>query len=305
MLTIGAFTTTALVALATAWLTAAPPSPGHDRAFWLSLAQNKFEVPANENAFDLLVETNELLASTDPVLRDEVAYGAAARWIYQARLLNPAQQKQIVDMWMRNLSQGIGERGTDSVFRRSFSALNLSIIAALDVEAPFLSQQEFDALLAGALDYLARERDTRGYDPAKGWIHTPAHTADLLKFLARNPRLSRRSQAAVLKGISAKCFDVGQTYAWGEDGRLAQVVRAIVRRSDLDPVAFESWLAVFPPERERLWAKAPSIDTALFPGVQNITAVLRATFVALSQDGDLTPAARDARQRILDVLAKL
>lgn len=296
--------TMALVTIATAWL-AVPLDPTHDRSFWLALAQNQFELPAGENAFDLLVEMNELLGSTDPVLRDEVAYGAAARWMYRARLLTPAQQKQIVEIWVRNLSIGIGERGTDSVFRRSFSALNLSIAAALDNEAPFLSHAEFESLLGRSLEYLAAERDRRGYDPVKGWMHAPAHTADLLKFLARNPRLARESQARMLDAIAGTCADVGHTFAWGEEARLAQVVRSLVRRADFDARAFESWLALVPPQRQRVWAMAPAIDPELFTALQNLTGVLRAAFVALSLDPDLTPGATQARQRLLDVLAKL
>ena len=296
--------TTALLTVAMAWMASQPPAP-HDRAFWLTLAQNKFELPAGENAFDLLVEMNGLVGSTDPLLRDEVAYGAAARWMYRARLLTPDQQKQIVEMWTRNLSAGIGERGTDSVFRRSFSALNLSVAAALDHEAPFLSETEFESLLTRAIEYLAGERDGRGYDPVKGWIHAPAHTADLLKFLARNAKLTRDSQPRILGALSGACAGAGHPFAWGEEARLAQVVRSLVRRADFDARAFESWLALVPPQRQQVWAMAPAIDPELFAAVHNITAVLRAAFVALSLDSDLTPGAVEARQRILEVLGKL
>ena len=41
-----------------------------------------------------------------------------------------------------------------------------------------------------ALAYLAAELDLRGIEPRVGWIHATAHTADLLKFLARNPRFT-------------------------------------------------------------------------------------------------------------------
>lgn len=83
-------------------------------------------------------------------------------------------------MWRDNLKTGTGERGTDTAFLRSFSALNLSVLAALDIDAPFMSQGEFDALLVDALEYLLRERDERGYLPGVGWVHASAHTADAL-----------------------------------------------------------------------------------------------------------------------------
>jgi hypothetical protein len=34
--------------------------------------------------------------------------------------------------------------------------------------------------------YLRDERDLRGFDPKKGWMHATAHTADLLAELSRS-----------------------------------------------------------------------------------------------------------------------
>jgi hypothetical protein len=104
---------------------AAPEGAARDRAFWVSLVEHQYAVPEGLAPFDLIREMNDLVGSTDPVLRDDVAYSAAARWIYSKRLLTPGQQREVLAMWLANLSQGLGERGTDSVFRRSLSALNL------------------------------------------------------------------------------------------------------------------------------------------------------------------------------------
>ena len=97
--------------------------------------------------------------------------------------------RPMILMLEANLRKGIGAIGTDGVLLRSFSALTLSVVAARDSEAPFLSAEEYATLLDAALAYFHDERDTRGFDAAKGWMHSAAHTSDLLKFLARNPRL--------------------------------------------------------------------------------------------------------------------
>src|SRR5262245_49493264 len=204
------------------------------REYWIAIRQNDFAVPDGAEPFPLLVEMSSLLASTDPVLRDDVAYSAAARWVYRKRLLSAAEDRQLLELWRGNLTAGIGERGTDSVLRRSFSALSLSLLAALDNEAPFMTQQDFDDTFAAALDYLEDERDTRGYDATKGWMHAAGHTADLLKFLARSPRLGKAGQRRLLDAVSDKCAAFGEVFAWGEDERLAQVVRSVARRPDLD-----------------------------------------------------------------------
>jgi hypothetical protein len=248
---------------------------------------------------------NELLGSTDPVLRDEVAYGAAARWIYRQRLLSADEARRLLELWTSNLAAGIGERDTDSVLRRSFSALGLSLVAALDDEAPFLDQEGFDRLLASALEYLARERDTRGYDPVKGWMHAAGHTADLLKFLARSPRLRVADQRRILDGVAAKCAAFGEVFAWGEEERLAQVVRSIARRSDLDAASFEAWLVPFPEQNRELWAAAPAIDVGRYVAVQNVKAMLRAAHTALALDAGLSPAAQAAHAELLETLGEM
>jgi hypothetical protein len=56
-------------------------SAQRSREEWVALAKGGFVVPTDRHAVDMLMEMNDLLFSTDPVLRDEVAYSAAERWI--------------------------------------------------------------------------------------------------------------------------------------------------------------------------------------------------------------------------------
>jgi hypothetical protein len=112
---------------------------------WIALAKNGFVVPPGRTAVDMLVEMNPLLASTDPVLRDDVAFSAAERWIVRDRRLSPADLRTVLQMWKMNLDDGIGSAGDDRVFRRSFSALSLSLVAAADLSSPFLDAGEVQA----------------------------------------------------------------------------------------------------------------------------------------------------------------
>src|SRR5262245_55777097 len=213
------------------------------RAFWDELERNGFAVPAGESSAALLEELEPCLASPDPKLRDELEYNAAAAWIYRDKRLSDAEVRRQIATWVANLRRGIGESGTDSVFRRSFSALNLSIVAALDNARPFLERSEFESLLRAALDYLAAEKDVRGFDVEKGWIHSAAHTADLLKFLGRSRHLTAAEQPLVLDAIAAKLDAVGLVFTHGENERLARAVASLARRADLDTTAFARWLS--------------------------------------------------------------
>ena len=53
----------------------------------------------------------------------------------------------------KNLDDGIGSAGDDRVFRRSFSALSLSLVAAADLSSPFLDAGEVQAFFDRMLDH--------------------------------------------------------------------------------------------------------------------------------------------------------
>src|SRR5262249_27714329 len=122
------------------------------------------------------------------------------------------------------------------------SALTLSVIAARENEQPFLGDAEYQRLLDGALTYFHDERDLRGFDATKGWMHSAAHTSDLLKFLARNPRLRAADQARILDALLAKNRDAPSAFVQGEDERMARVVISLVYRPDFDRDAYRAWL---------------------------------------------------------------
>lgn len=289
------------LAVAVAAAAGAPRAQPRDRAFWKSIVESGYRVPDGESAMALLGDLGDLLGSPDPELRDGFGYGIAARWIYVDELLTPAELRELTDRWTANLKKGVGETGTDSVLLRSFSALDLSILAAQDNKSPFLDEAGFRKLLDAALRYLHDERDVRGYVPGKGWLHSAAHTADLLKFLARSPRLEPRDQARILEALGAK-LDApdGEVYRHGEDERMARAVLSILYRDDLDRTGFRDWLEDLGRLSTGLWEG--ELDPRRFAKVENAKNLLRCLFVLLSADDDATRAA--ALQPIRDAVLK-
>jgi hypothetical protein len=286
--------TLALVALL------AVPAP-HDKAYWQAIAAHDFDPPAGTTAAALAPELVDNLASADPELRDDLSETILTAWIYRKKLLGPDDLRPLVATLRANLRAGIGETGTDTVLRRSFSALTLSIVAARDNEAPFLTRAEHAALLDAAIEYLRDERDLRGYDADRGWIHSAAHTSDLLKFLARSDNLPRDGQARILAALAAKNRDAASAFVQGEDERMARVVISIVRRADFDRDAFTAWL-----DRVRESAAFPrDVSTASLRAQQNARHLLTALFAALTADDRPSDGAAAARALVQDTLKKL
>lgn len=283
---------------------AAEPAPPRDAAYWRKLADTGFVVPAGESPGALLLEISAFLKSPDPTLRDGVAYGAAADWILKKKVVEPPDLRRLLSLWSANLKTGVGSSGDDGVFLRSFSALDLSLLAARDLQTPYLEPAELKALLDAALSYLAAERDLRGYDAAKGWIHATAHTADLLKFLARNPRLTSADAGRIPGAVAAKLRDAGEVFAWGEDERLASAILAVVRRGDLDPAVWSAWLDGLAASSNGLW-EAPSLNVKQFAAVQNAKHLLARLHVLLASVPDAPPKIAEARGQVLGALERM
>ena len=155
--------------------------------------------------------------------------------------MSPAGLRTLLRLWTANLDDGLGSAGDDRVFKRSFSALSLSVIAAADLSAPFLEPREVNAFFDRVLDYFQRERDLRGFDPVHGWMHTVAHTSDTLKFLARNPRLAAGGDVRLLAAVRAKLESHDAVFTWGENDRMALALHSAVRRPDADTAALSAW----------------------------------------------------------------
>ena len=282
----------------------ASPHPAHDRAFWRSIAESGYKVPAGESADALVLEIVESLGSPDPEMRDDFAYSIPAAWVYRQRLVSDATRRALLEKLTANLRVGLGGTGTDTLFLRSFSALDLSILAALDNGQPFLSEGEFTRLLDAALGYLAGEKDLRAYDARHGWMHATAHTADLLKFLGRNPRLRTADQGRILDAVAAKLRDAGAVFTHGENERLAAAVQSLVLRADFDAAAFERFLADLVRPGEHLWDKGPLVDEVRYAAVQNAKDLLRSLYVGLAPR-PATPSLDKARAAIVATVEKL
>jgi len=291
----------AVVALTAAVSAAGRPASGaeHDAAFWRAIATNKYALPAGADVRALSAELADLLASPDPELRDEIAYSTLASWIYQQKLLDAAALRPLADRLLANLTAHVGERDTDAVFRRSFSALTLSVIVARDNVDAVLDADAWRRIDAAALAYLAAEQDVRGYDERNGWMHSAAHTADLLKFLGRSRYLDAAGQRRILDAIGAKLTTAPVVFAFGEDERYARAILSLTARKDFDDREFAAWTARTKPAL----AEPPTV--AQLRAIQNWKNVLAKLEVLLSNEAQPSEAAIAARTALRAALKTL
>jgi hypothetical protein len=245
----------------------------HGADFWRSIRDHDFAVPPGEPVDRLALEICDLAAEPNPVLRDECGYEILTAWVYRKDLLSADQLEAVRQKLIPAMTFHIAEPDGLAAFRRSFSALYMSVLAAHDLNKPYLSDASFRETLDTALKCYALEKDLRGYVPGNGWVHATAHVADLLKFLGRNARLAPADQRRIVEAVAQRCRTVPSVFVWGEDARIAATLLSLIHRKDFDPVAFGEWLHAVTSENTRLW-KAQTFDETGYVHVRTQANVL-------------------------------
>jgi hypothetical protein len=245
-----------------------------------AIVANHFDPPVGRSTAEIIQLLTDSLSSPDSKLRDDLAFTILSTWIYEKPLLTPEQLRPLMAHLTENLRKGVGHEENDDVFGRSFSALTLSIVVARDNRDAFLRADEFRTLLDAALAYYSAERDTRGFDATKGWIHTVAHSSDLLKFLARSRHLTVADQKRILDAVAAKLAAVPNVFGQGEDERMARVLLSLLHRPDVDADAIRQWINAISAR-----AKFPSSpDIASLRSMQNTRHLLTSAWAEISVD---------------------
>ncbi len=266
-----------------------------DKDFWISLAKNDFQVPEGYTLANLTDILFSYLDSTDPELRDDIAYTVYANWL-KREMYSREELKSHIERLLSNLDTGIGETESDTVFLRAFSILFLAEIVHNDNKKPLLEKEQIKRILDKGLWYLDAEQDPRGYIQVKGWAHALAHTADLLLVLARNRYINETDLGNMLWVISVKMIhSTNHVYIHGEDERLASAVLEILRR-DLVPLdQVESWVKSFTTPDGKDW-KGAYVDEERNRAFQNTRNFLRSAYLALLPQ----PGEFPNRERLMD-----
>jgi hypothetical protein len=112
-----------------------------DKTFWQSIIDNDYTVPPGYSIETLTPGLLSLLGSPDHDLREGPAYAILDAWIHRGNYSRP-------DLWnmatqlLHNLTVGLGEQHSDTIFLRSFSLLILSEIVYYDLTHAVLEETD-------------------------------------------------------------------------------------------------------------------------------------------------------------------
>ena len=191
---------------------------------WQALKAADYAVPAGAALRPKVEELCQLLASPDPVQRDELGYSVLATWL----------SREVLDAKLCHwLGDEMADRmSAEDIWARSFAALILDALVSYGTFDP--------AWVPPFARWYAAETDLRGYDPDLGWLHAVAHGADLLGTLGLRPDLD----PAAMLDLATRRLVAPTTAAWqdGEDERLGHAIALTLTRSELSGQASIAWV---------------------------------------------------------------
>lgn len=207
---------------------------------WRHVSAADFRVPADRRLSDLTAELTELLGTPDSELR-ELALAVLCTWI--ERGVYDDLLPGLGDGIATGLLTGIGERGTDSVFRRSFSALVVAEVIDRDTRRPRVSRTKVHEWGDKLATWFLMERDERGWIDSQGWAHAIAHGADAFGALARSPHCGPGELLVVLDVIGDRVTRKSDAVWYsGEPDRLAMATLQVFRRGLVPNELVDAWL---------------------------------------------------------------
>ncbi len=270
--------------------------------FWEQVRASGLTVPDDRPLDELSAELTAMLGDLDPHRREGLGYATLSAWI--AGGVYDELLEGLGDGMTTGLRMGLGENGTDTIFRRSLSARVLTQCLRRDGSRDLVSA---DAVLRWGdrlASWFVREQDLRGFVPGKGWAHAVANGADAIAGLANAHSLGRLELIVLLDVLADRLLaPTEHRLVHGEADRMAAATMTILRRDLVAVDVLEPWVtrlveqgAVAEPEPDTALDRAGPPDSSIVTG--NVQSYLRALHLQLA----LTPTPPSCRADVLLVV---
>ena len=173
----------------------------------------------------------EHIGSVDSELRDQLIYSLFSQLIVEKNLLEHELLTKLLDVALNDLLlRGIGEKGTDTVFTRSFTSLLIALILYRDNKDDFLDPHTILRVKDTLINYINLEKDLRGYVADKGWAHSIAHVADNFDELVKSKKIHKEHYGEMLRALWDKIFVFNSVYIHEEEERILIPILEMLER---------------------------------------------------------------------------
>ncbi|MFD1775168.1 DUF2785 domain-containing protein [Paenibacillus rhizophilus] len=205
-----------------------------------------------QDVWTLVQQKVILLGSPDSEIREE-AYSALFNWLLEENALGKSQMEELLQQSVSDsgLFYGIGEKETDSVFKRTFTSLLIALLLTCDNRKPYLTRESYDLALKALIRYCHLEDDFRGYVEVKGWAHAAAHVADALDECAMSRYAGAKECTEIWTGVQALLERPAEVYQREEDERLATAIVSMIQSQKVSFATICEWLGQMEPARTK------------------------------------------------------
>jgi len=216
-----------------------------------SIMENNFQIPSESSLMEITPMLIEKLGSIDSDIREgclEILFA----WIMNGEYDNTTLIS-LGDQLISLTHTGLGQEISDLVFLRAFTALEVAGILVFDEKCEkgeikgrnaFLTSEIVKRWFNTALEYYKQERDYRSFIIGKGWAHSIAHGADLLRDFAKHRLIQKEEILQIFQVFKQKLASPSLIIFNGkEELRIASAVYTALLRNKLDIHEINHWLS--------------------------------------------------------------
>lgn len=186
------------------------------------------------------------IGNSNPDIRDELVYASFCHALLDQ--LTPIEDFHwLVEKALHSRQMSISENNLQATLTRSFTALLLSLLLAVDNQESSPYYQQIPAayqqqLFDTALQSLKEETDVSGWHEEYGWIHVIAHEAEFLLSACLHQQFPAEKLSLVWSTIIDLLYRQTQVFSAGEERRLALIISQLISQEKLTQNELAFWI---------------------------------------------------------------
>ncbi len=210
-------------------------------SYWERVVADGYRVPHGAALNELTTDLVTMLGDPDRRVREDIAFSILSTWtregIYDELLSG------LGDGLLVGLRHGIGETETDSVIRRTLSAMALTEVVRRDNATQTLPSATVLTWADRSVGWYVDERDLRANVPGAGEVGALAHGADLVGTLAASRHLGSDELSVMLDVIAERLLiPTDHVVSPDEADRLAFATMSLLHRDLVPSDTIDAWL---------------------------------------------------------------
>lgn len=212
------------------------------------IQQNEYNLKENESPFEYLDLMLKYIGDPDKELRDELICSTLSNWIEEKSYLSDEEKIDLLDKVLSKefIFYNIGNENEDSVLRRSFAILLVNSILYAHLVNNFLDINMIIKAKDSIIKYINEEKDLRGYDQEKGWLHALAHVADSVALLVNFKELDEKAYEDLILAIGNRICQGKDSICFDEDERIVNsIYNYIIEEKLLPNETLCNWIRSF------------------------------------------------------------